>query len=555
MKQLLLNIGHLLVFCLLITGCNTPVSDSDLTEALNKISDTSMASDIEILASDEFEGRAPSSPGEEKTIAYLEKRFREIGVEAGNGDSYFQEVPLIDITANPDMTLTVEDEMGRQEFRYGTEFMAWTKRVVEEVTLDPSEMIFVGYGIVAPEYDWDDYANLDVTGKTVIMLVNDPGFGGDDDAFFKGNTMTYYGRWTYKFEEAARQGAAAAFIVHETIPAAYPWPVVSNSWSGPQFNLVADDNNMSRVAVEGWLQLATTREIFQRAGLDFDALKFQARERDFEAIPLRINASTMITNTLRRSTSNNVVAILPGRLRPDEYVINMAHWDHFGVDPTLDGDQIYNGAYDNATGIAGLLALAEAYSALPEPPERSVVFLALTAEEQGLLGGAYYAEYPIYDHAKTVAAINMDGMNTIGPTHDITIVGYGNSELDQYLADAAASVNRVIRPDPEPEKGFFYRSDHFSFAKKGVPALYPDNGIDHVEFGEEYGLQKRAEYNAERYHKPSDEYDPETWDLRGAAQDAQLMFQVGFRIANSDDWPAWNEGTEFKAIRESSLAQ
>ena len=555
MKLSARNAGHWFLCCLIIAGCNNQASEHDVSEALNQISAASMATDIEILASDEFEGRAPSSPGEEKTIAYLEERFREIGLEAGNGDSYFQHVPLIDITASPEMTLTVEDEMGQQSFQYGTEFMAWTKRVVEVVTLDPSEMIFVGYGIVAPEYDWDDYAGLDVTGKTVVMLINDPGFGGDDPSFFKGNTMTYYGRWTYKFEEAARQGAAAAFIVHETIPAAYPWPVVSNSWSGPQFNLVAEDNNMSRVAVEGWLQLATAREIFQRSGLDFDALKFQARARDFNSVALRLNASTLITNTLRRSTSNNVIALLPGRLRPDEYVINMAHWDHFGIDPSLEGDQIYNGAYDNATGIAGLLALAEAYTTLPEPPERSVVFLALTAEEQGLLGGAYYAEYPLFDHAKTVAAINMDGMNTIGPTNDITIVGYGNSELDQYLADAAAAVNRVIRPDPEPEKGFFYRSDHFSFAKKGVPALYPDNGIDHVELGEEYGLQKRAEYNAQRYHKPSDEYDPDTWDLRGAAQDAQLMFQVGYRIANSSDWPAWNEGTEFKAIRETSLTQ
>ena len=537
----------------LFTGCLPADQPMDATEAaLESMTLAEYASDIQTLASDEFEGRAPSSPGEEKTVAFLERRFKELGLQPGNGDSYFQDVPLVDITASPNMVMYVEDETGRSTHTYGDEFMAWTKRVVESEDVDASEMVFVGYGVVAPEYDWNDYEDLDVRGKTVVMLVNDPGFGGDDPAFFNANSMTYYGRWTYKFEEAARQGAEAAFIVHETEPAAYPWEVVSGSWSGPQFNLVADDDNMSRVAIEGWLHIDMTRELFQRAGLDFDALKTQARTREFQPVSLRLNASLSLVNTLRYSDSKNVIAVLPGKTRPDEYIINMAHWDHFGRDPSLEGDQIYNGAADNATGTAGLIALARAYTALPEPPERSVAFLAVTAEEQGLLGSAFYGENPIYAYEKTVAAFNLDALNTFGPTRDVTVVGYGNSELDDYLEQAAAERGRIVKPDPEPEKGYFYRSDHFSFAKQGIPALYIDQGIDHIEKGETFGMEARDDYVANRYHKPSDEYD-DSWDLSGAIEDIKLVFITGYRVANSTDFPSWKEGTEFKARREKDL--
>lgn len=551
--------GALGLSCLLFLfssfGCTPPVDDHAVPEAsIESIMASDLAEDVQVLASDEFEGRAPFSPGEEKTVHYLEQRFKELGLQPGNGNSYFQDVPLVDITADPDMVMYVEDETGRSTYGYGDQFMAWTKRVVEKVDIDASEMVFVGYGVVAPEYNWNDYANVDVTGKTVIILVNDPGFGGDDPAFFKGNTMTYYGRWTYKFEEAARQGAAAAFIIHETEPAAYPWEVVSGSWSGSQFSLVADDNNLSRVAAEGWLHIDMARSLFDRAGLNLDTLKTQAINPGFQPIPMRLNASLSIVNALRYSNSRNVIAVLPGTKKPDEYIINMAHWDHFGIDTTLIGDQIYNGALDNATGTAGLLALAKAYTVLPEPPDRSVAFLAVTAEEQGLLGSAYYGQAPIYPHSKTVATFNLDGLNTFGPTHDITVVGYGNSELDDYLETAAAERGRVVRPDPEPEKGYFYRSDHFAFAKEGVPSLYTDQGIDHIEKGEAYGLAQREDYTANRYHKPGDEYDS-SWDLTGAAEDVKLTFIVGYRVANMDGYPEWKEGTEFKAIREKSLGE
>ncbi len=547
-------LGLISAICLmLLSGCTTSESPLTVPEiALDSFSADALAEDIKVLASDEFEGRAPSSPGEDKTVAYLEKRFKDLGLQPGNGNSFFQQVPLVDITADPKMQMHVADETGRSTFNYSDDFMAWTKRVTEEANLDDSELIFVGFGVVAPEYDWNDYEGIDVRGKTVVILVNDPGFGGDDPSFFKGNAMTYYGRWTYKFEEAARQGAAGAFIIHETRPAAYPWEVVSGSWSGPQFDLVAEDKNMSRVAVEGWFHIDTVTAIFQSAGLNLEELKAQARTRDFQAVSLRLNASMSVANTLRFSESRNVIAVLPGKKQPDEYIINMAHWDHFGIDPSLEGDQIYNGALDNATGTSGLLELAKAYTSLPEKPDRSVAFLAVTAEEQGLLGSKYYGQNPIFDLNKTAAAFNLDGLNTFGPTKDIIVVGYGNSDLDDYIETAANERGRYVQPDPEPEKGYFYRSDHFAFAKEGVPALYADHGIDHVEFGKEYGLEQRQDYVANRYHKPADEYE-ESWDLSGAVEDLKLTFITGYRVANAAQFPSWKDGTEFKARREADL--
>lgn len=548
----------LLAFIWIAGASCTATSENDTAPlqvpevALQSFDLNEFTNDVKILSSDEFEGRAPSSPGEEKTVNYLVERFSTYGFQPGNGDSFFQQVPLVDITADPSMQLTVADETGSTTYAYSDNFMAWTKRVTDQVDVDNSEMVFVGYGVTAPEYDWNDYEGIDVAGKTVIILVNDPGFGGDDPAFFKGNSMTYYGRWTYKFEEAARQGAAAAFIIHETKPAAYPWEVVSGSWSGPQFDLVADDKNMSRVAVEGWLHIDTAHELFQNAGLDLEALKTQARTRDFTPVSLRLNASVSIENSLRFSESRNVVAVLPGKTKPDEYLIYMGHWDHFGVDPSIEGDQIYNGALDNATGTSGLIALAKAFASLPERPDRSIAFLAVTAEEQGLLGSKYYGQAPIYDLPKTIAAINLDGLNNYGPTRDIIVVGHGNSDLDDYIETAAAERDRYIQPDPEPEKGYFYRSDHFAFAREGVPALYTSRGIDHVERGKEYGMAQRQDYVANRYHKPSDEYS-EDWDLTGAIEDLKLLFITGYRVAHSEEYPAWKDGTEFKAKREADL--
>ncbi len=539
-----------LCFAIIFVSC----SRETIEPALQSITEKDLADDIAILSSDDFEGRSPSSPGEAKTIQFLKSEFQRIGLQPGNGDSYFQEVPLVSIAASSQAKLRVKEKegSGSQTFNFGRDFIVFTKRVVGSSFINNSEMIFVGYGVVAPEYDWNDYAGLDVRGKTVVMLINDPGFASEDPNLFNGRSMTYYGRWTYKFEEAARQGAEAAFIIHETKPASYPWEVVVSSWAGPQFDLQSDDNNMSRCALEGWLTVETAKQIFGSAGLDFEALKAAAAKRGFQAVPLEATASVEVLNDIKHSKSNNVIALLPGTSRPDEYIFYMAHWDHFGVNPKLEGDQIYNGALDNATGTAGLLEIAEAFTKLPKPPQRSIVFLAVTAEEQGLLGSKFYASNPVYPLTKTVAAINMDGLNILGKMKDIVIVGYGNSDLDDYVQKAAKEDGRTVRPDPEPEKGYFYRSDHFSFGKQGVPALYTDPGIDHVEKGEAWALEQREKYTAENYHKPSDEFDA-GWDLSGAVDDLRLLFKVGYRLANESTFPNWKEGTEFKAKRDADM--
>lgn len=513
-----------------------------------------IARHVAVLASDEFGGRAPSSPGEDLTVAYLREQFMALGLEPGNGDSFFQDVPLVDITAAADAVLVISGGSGDRVYSYADEMVVWTDRVVNESAIENSEMVFVGYGIVAPEYDWDDYAGIDVTGKTVVILVNDPGFATKDPDLFSGNAMTYYGRWTYKFEEAARQGAAGALVIHQTAPAAYGWDTVRNSWTGPQFKLESENGNMDHIAIEGWLTDATARAIFDQAGLDLDALTAEAATGQLKPRPMGLTATVSVTNALRHSRSKNVVALLPGSEASDEYFLYMAHWDHLGTDASIEAageDGIYNGALDNASGVAALLELAEAFAALPEAPRRSIVFLAVTAEEQGLLGSKHYAENPVFPLERTVAGLNMDGLNTIGPTREITITGYGLSELDAVLEDVAAAQGRRVDPDPEPEKGYYYRSDHFELAKKGVPMIYPAPGIDHIEGGVEYGRAQLDIYTNERYHMPGDEMD-ETWDLSGAVADVQLYYAVGAAIAGSTAWPNWQVGTEFRAIRDAS---
>jgi len=434
---------------------------------------------------------------------------------------------------------------------FGTDFIANSRRVVASASLANSELVFVGYGVVAPEHNWNDYEGLDVAGKTVVMLVNDPGFGVQYSTLFNGNAMTYYGRWTYKYEEASRQGARGALIIHQTEAAGYPWEVVSGSWSGPQFGLVAPDDNMSRVEVEGWITEDVARRLFANGGLDFDTLHDLANQRGFKAVPLQQSANITLQNSIERSSSRNVLARIDGAVRPDEYVIVTAHWDHFGRDTTLVGDQIFNGAVDNATGTAALIELAEAFKAggADAAPERSVVFLAVTAEEQGLLGSAYYASNPVYPTASTVAVLNIDAMHPVSPAHDVTVIGYGASELDDYVVEAARAVDRVVRPDPQPEKGYYYRSDHFSFAKVGIPSLYVDAGIDNIEHGEAWALEQLDDYTANRYHKVSDEYSAD-WDLSGIVADLRLLYRVAHRLANESTFPEWAEGNEFRAIRE-----
>jgi Zn-dependent M28 family amino/carboxypeptidase len=551
MNKKYFSIAISLVFLALVFfGCAK--EDQKLKGALDSITADELSKDVEILSSDEFEGRAPASKGEEMTLTFLKEEFQKVGLKPGNGESFFQELPMVEITAGPVTKLEIKSDKKSMLFAYGDEFVGVTLRVVEKVSLDDSEMVFVGYGIVAPEYNWNDYEDLDVRGKTVVMLVNDPGFATEDPEFFKGRAMTYYGRWTYKFEEAARQGAESVLIIHETEPAAYPWGVVKNGWTGPQFYLISEDKNLSRCAVEGWVTIETARKIFESAALNYDEIKPAAAKRGFKAIPLGLKASVTLKNTLRQSKSNNVIALLPGTDRADECIIYMAHWDHFGIDPTLEGDQIFNGALDNATGTSALIELAEAFKKLESPPSRSIIFLATTAEEQGLLGSQYYSTHPVYPTAKTVAAINMDALNIYGKMKDITIIGYGNSELDDYVEAAAAEQGRRVRPNPTPEKGSFYRSDHFPFAKQGIPALYTGTGIDHVEHGEEWTLAIKEKYTAENYHKPSDEFDP-NWDLSGAIDDLRLLFRVGYKLSMESTFPNWREGTEFKAKRDADM--
>jgi Zn-dependent M28 family amino/carboxypeptidase len=529
-------------------------SETVMETALASITEDEIREYTQVLASDEFEGRAPSSRGEELTIQYLTEQFASLGLQPGgvNG-TWVQEVPLVAITADPEMSLTISGAGDSRSFEYGPEFVAGTPRVVESVGFEGSELVFVGYGAVAPEYDWNDYAGVDVRGKTVIVLVNDPGFATQDPDLFKGNAMTYYGRWTYKYEEGARQGAAAVLIVHETAPAAYGWATVENGWTGTQFNLVTEDDNMGRVAAEGWISLQTAEAMFEMAGLDYHDLKEQAQLRGFQAVPMgELTASLQIENTIEQSTSRNFLAKIPGTTRPDEVVIYMGHWDHFGKDPSLEGDQVYNGAVDNASGIAALLEIAEAFTLLDPAPERTVVFWGTTAEEQGLLGSGYYAENPVYPLNKTAGAINIDALPIDGATRDYTITGYGNSDLDEYAVRANALLDRVVKPNPEPEKGSFYRSDHFPLAKQGVPAHYGGAGHDNIAHGEEWSRARSDAWTADNYHQVTDEYSPD-WDLGGAMQDIAVWFRIGVDLAYSNAFPGWNEGTEFKAIRDAMM--
>jgi Zn-dependent M28 family amino/carboxypeptidase len=546
------------IFCLLILTLTLFVFLScsrkahDIEAAVASLNTDELAHDVEILSSDAFEGRFPASPGEEKTIKFLKEEFEKVGLKPGNGDSFFQEVPLVEITASPQTKLVVTEGKKPLEFAYGDDFVGVTLRVQEKVTVENSDMVFVGYGIVAPEYQWDDYEGIDVKGKTVVMLVNDPGFATQDPELFNGRAMTYYGRWTYKYEEAARQGAACAVIIHETAPAAYGWDVVRKGWTGPNFSLVSEDGNASRCAVESWITLETTRAIFEAAEKNYDDLKKSAEKSGFKAVPLGLKASLALENSIRNAISRNVIGLLPGSKRADEYIIYTAHWDHFGKDPNLEGDQIFNGALDNATGTAALIELAEAFQRLGSPPQRSILFLAVTAEEQGLLGSDYYATHPLYPLTKTVAVINMDSLNIYGRMKDIRIIGYGQSELDEYVKAYAEEVGRVVLPNPTPEKGSFYRSDHFPFAKQGVPALNAGSGIQHLEKGEEWGLTQRESYIREKYHKPSDEFDP-YWDLSGTLEDLHMYFKIGYRLSMESTFPNWKEGSEFKLKRDTDM--
>ena len=506
-----------------------------------------LLAEIETLSSDAFEGRGPGSDGEARTIAYLTQAFESLGAVPGNPDGrWVQDVPLVGITPVAGEGLVVEGHGTTHTFEPGIDYVAATKHVVDAVEVRDAEFVFVGYGARAPEYEWDDFGDVDVRGKILIFLVNDP----PHDDIFGGSAMTYYGRWTYKHEVAAELGAAGSFVIHEEGPAGYPWEVVGSSPYSESFDLVAADENRSRATVEGWIQRTTAEELFAMADLEFDVAKQQAATRGFQPIPLGITGTTRIENELRRIDSQNFVAKIEGSTAPDEYVLYVAHWDHLGLNPNLTGDQIFNGALDNASGTAGLIEIARAFSMASAVPRRSVLFLGVTAEEQGLLGSKHYSENPLYPAAQTVAAINMDGLNQWGRTHDLTVVGMGQSALDQVAAEVAVPLGRVLTPDPEPEKGFYYRSDHFSFAKAGIPAFYADGGVSYIDQPEGYGLAKREEYTANDYHAVSDEIKAD-WDLSGAVEDLIFFFRFGAYLAESSEWPTWSETSEFRAIRET----
>ena len=505
------------------------------------------------LSSDAYEGRKPATPAEDKTVAYIVDQFKAAGLQPGNHGSWFQDVPLVMLDAQHVSPLTFSGGKTPVSLDYRKDMVIATYRVTPKIDLKNSDVVFVGYGIDAPERGWNDYAGVDVKGKTVVILVNDPDWQSSDlKGPFEGKAMTYYGRWTYKYEEAARQGAAAAIIVHQTAPAAYDWGVVQSSWTGPQQELDVAGDHMDQSLAIGWIQKFDAEKLFAAAGKDFAAMEAAAGKKGFHAVPLGLKASVSFDNDISRETSHNVIGVLPGTKRPDETVFYTAHWDHLGHCDPIDGDGICNGARDNASGVAGLVALAEA-QAKAGPAARTLAFMSVTDEEAGLLGSEYYAEHPIFPLGKMVGGVNMDVLNTDGATRDFVITGYGKSELDDLVKPLAAAEGRVVEPEPDPERGGYFRSDHFSFAKLGVPMLDAGSGEDLVKGGTAAGHAATLDYIEHRYHKPQDEYDP-NWDWSGAVQDLQLYYQLGRELADGDRWPNWYQGSEFRAIRDRDRA-
>ena len=536
------NIFLILVLSFVVTSCSQ-------TENINE---QNIHLHVKELSSDKFEGREPGTVGGELTKKYIKESFKSSGLQPIKKD-FLLEVPLSKMEVNLDESyLKFKKAKDQRILIPGEETVFWSKRVKETIEVKDSEVLFVGYGIVAPEYEWNDYEGIDVKGKTLIALINDPGFKTQDPNLFNGNAMTYYGRWVYRFEEAARQGAEALIIIHETAPASYPWKVVQNSWSGKQIDLKRPNLGMDRIKVEGWITDAVAEELFSEAGLDLEQLKEDALSSNFKPVPLKgVKMNAKLSNDLSFSVSHNVGGIKVGSKRPDEYVLMIAHWDHLGKreSHSPSNDQIYNGAVDNATGVAGVIELANSFKNVAL--DRSLLFLAVTAEESGLLGSQYFAEYPPIELSNIVAGYNFDGILPTGKTRDVVVVGYGASELENILEEELNELDMYITPDPAPEKGFFYRSDHISFAKKGVPMLYADGGVDINDGGLEAGSKISNDYTQYHYHQPSDEYQ-DSWDLSGFKDHLEITRSMVLRLANSEEWPEWYEGNEFKAIREAS---
>jgi Zn-dependent M28 family amino/carboxypeptidase len=503
--------------------------------------------DVRVLASDAFEGRKPGTVGEEKTVAYLVEQFRRLGLKPGNGDSFLQQVPMVETRVGPDAVLSAAGQGKALSLAYGRDMVIWSKLAQPEPKLKDSDMVFVGYGIVAPEYAWNDYAGLEVRGKTVVVLANDPGFATKDPKVFKGGTQTYYGRFAYKLEEAARRGAAGVLLIHDEAAVGFGWNVVRSTWTGAQLDLATGSGE--HAGVEGWLQQDAARGLFAAAGLDYSAACAAATHAGFKAIPLNLRVNAALHNTVRRFSSANVIAVLPGSNHHREYVLFTAHWDHLGRDPSLAGDSIFNGAVDNATGVAGLMALAQSFARTQPLPQRSMVFLALTGAEAGLLGSRYYAENPVFSLNDTAAVLDLEVLRNGGPTRDVTIYGLGNSDLDEYVRSTALLQGREVTPEPHPEYGIYYRSDCFSFARAGVPALLAVRGVDDSARGPAYGRAQLDDYLQHRFRQPGDEYSAD-WDVRGTLDDLRLYYEIGERLAHSRRFPRWNSNSEYRVSRD-----
>jgi len=527
--------------------------DQDFLQAEAVINGEAMAEYIKVLASDEFAGRKPFTVGEELTIAYLQQQFIELGLEPAFSGSYFQEVPLMEVEVKPAETMRLAAETGGLVLNNLTDFVAFSRKVKPKTVIENAAMVFAGYGIVAPEYQWDDYYGLDVRDKIVVVLVNDPGLATGNPDLFNGNAMTYYGRWTYKYEEAARHGARGILIVHNTLGAGYPWSVVVSGAVSPKLFL-HDEGGYSEFAdIEGWLTTEAAVELFGNAGFDFKQMTEEAANPGFRAVDLKTRLWFEMGSTFKYDVSRNVAGVMPGTDLADEVIIFSCHWDHFGIGPVINGDSIYRGAVDNGTTMAWMLEIARAFGKLENRPRRSIMFLAPTAEEQGLLGAHYYVKNPAFPLEKTVANLNNDLMLPLGRMRDVMITGYGQSTLDDLVEEAAKRQDRYVVPDPNPETGMYYRADHFAFAKVGVPALFARGNVEHREHGREWMAQKEKDWLANNYHKPADKYDAETWDMEGIVEDAKLAFFIAWKLAGSNEWPQWKEGSEFKAVRESYL--
>lgn len=550
LNRIIFKASKLLAGLFALTIATSSQATNNFDKAYTSFDLEELKSHIKTLSSDKFGGRAPATSGGKMTTNLLVKEFKKAGLKPGNGDSYLQAVPLVSIVSEPKSNLKIADI----EFEFLKNFVANSRQTQAKISLNNSELVFVGYGINAPEYGWNDYKDIDVKGKTVVVLVNDPGYASQDPELFDGNTMTYYGRWIYKYEEAARQGAAGAIVIHETKPASYGWNVIESSWSGAQYHLPAKEVNEPAIDVEMWITIEKTRELFKKAGFDFASLKKKALDKNFKAVPLGLNASIELENTIEESKSNNVIATIPGREASHEHVVYMAHWDHLGTVTNNGKTKIFNGAHDNATGTAGLIHIAKAFKTLNKAPKRSITLIAVTAEEQGRLGSRYFANHPTIPLDKIAGLVNMDSLSITGLKKDVTVVGFGKSEMEAYLAKAAKRQNRTLSQEPTPERGYYYRSDHFSLAKKGVPALSAKGGTIPLNDEQKQLAAKVGEIVSNCYHQDCDEYN-EAWGWQGMVADLQMYFETGYLLANTRRWPNWNKGTEFKAARDAMMAK